>query len=533
MDKFGLFGKVDGEIKNLTVENAYVHPKHAEVEGASISAGIVAGSSSGIIRGCTVEGIVICEGYNYGGIVGSGGDEISDCTFTGKIIEKTGSSVGNIGGIAGSGGNIIRNCSVSAQIICEEAGDQNLVCANIGGIAGIHSSFGSGQVIENCIFDGEILSGNYAGGIVGHAGAGSFEDVGGKTSIRGCINNGSITATEDAGGIVGLVLHPDDLSEVLVDGCINRGQVRSLAAEVCAVGGIVGHIDTRKDGPVIITGCTNEAELRATMPGGIVGRLMQSRGNVRIEKCTNKGAIIGEGSYAGGILCHIQQWGGNGNIVIDQCVNEADITASHNAGGIVCFAYSVGNETGCSMTISNCANRGNLCSEGVNSYMGGILGVDTLAYVPVSITGCTNEGDLEYTSEVLVDAETLSGALITLSRTSGGIVGYVGTAPYITVNSGERKLNNINVNDAFLNIANCSSTGKFIHKEAAFADEVDEALLEKWKQSGVGNVLDFFIALEGGIIGTVADEEAYSVKITDCTFESAEHAIDDWIPHNR
>lgn len=534
MDKFGLFGTVDGEIKNLSIEKAYIHPKDVDVAGASISAGILAGSSSGIISGCAVEGTVICEGYEYGGIVGSGSaGEIIDCTFTGKMVEKTGSSVSFIGGIAGSSGSIIRNCSVSAQIVCEESGDQTISCATVGGIAGIHSSFGSEKVIENCTFDGEIVRGDYAGGIVGHAGASSFQEVGGKTIIRNCTNNGSVTAAKDTGGIVGLAFRPDDLSEIQVDSCVNLGQVRSLDTETCATGGIVGLIDTIKNGPVIIANCVNEAELRANMPGGIIGRLMQNTGNVHIKNCTNKSAIYGEGLYAAGILCHVQQWGGNWNIVIDQCVNEADITTSSNAGGIVCFAYSVGNEPGCALNISNCTNRGNLRSEGSNNYMGGILGVDSLAYVPVSITGCTNEGDLEYTSEVLVDAETLSGALITLSRTSGGIVGYVGSAPYITVNSGERKLNNINVDDAYLNIANCSSTGKFIHKEAAFADDVDEDLLEKWKQTGVSTVLDFFIALEGGVIGTVADEEAFSVKIADCTFENAEHAIDDWIPHNR
>ena len=529
MDKFGLFGTVDGEITNLTVKNAYVHPKDAEVEGASFSAGIIAGTCSGTILDCTVEGILICEGYDCGGIVGSGGAEISGCTFTGKNFEKAGSAVGNIGGIAGSSSNIIRNCSVSAQIICEDAGDATVSCANIGGIAGIHSSFGREKVIENCTFNGEIISGNYAGGIVGHVGALSLGAVGGKSGIRNCTNNGIITASEDAGGIVGLILHPDDASEVQVNGCINRGQVRTLATEVCAVGGIVGHIDTRKDGPVIITGCTNEAELRAVNPGGIVGRLMQSRGNVRIEKCTNKGAIIGEGSYAGGILCHIQQWGDNWNIIIDQCTNEGNIVTDQNAGGIVCFAYDVdANGANRELTISNCVNRGNLSSNGINNYMGGILGVNAMAKAPVNIVGCVNEGNLEYTCEVIVDAETLSGRLIMLSRTSGGIVGYVGTAPYLTLNTGERTLDNMNAEKAYLNIVNCSSTGQFLHKEACLADDVDAAILDKWKQAGVDNVLNFFVALEGGMVGTIADNEHYSVNISGCSYANAEREIDDW-----
>ena len=532
MDKFGLFGTVGGEVKNLTIQNAFVCPKDVRLDkGESLNVGILAGSSSGVIRNCRVEGVVICEGGDCGGIVGSG-SEIIDCSFQGKIIEKAGGKVNYIGGIAGSGSNI-RGCGVSAQIICAENEDKLIPHATIGGLVGICQAFGRDDVIEDCTFDGEIMSGDYAGGIVGLAGARSFRDVGGKTIIRNCTNNGSITAMEDAGGIVGLAFRPRDLCEIRLDGCINRGEVKSLDTETCAVGGIVGHIDTNQDGLVSIVNCINETALHAHMPGGIVGRIMQNTGNVRIEKCTNKGTIYGEGTYAAGILCHIQQWGGNWSIVIDQCMNEGDIHASRNAGGIVCFAYSVGNEPGCELTISNCANRGNLRSEGTNNYMGGILGVDTLAYVPVNITGCTNEGDLEYTSEVLVNAETLSGALVTLSRTSGGIVGYVGTAPYFTLNSGERTLNNINVEDAYLSITNCASTGRFIHKDARFADDVSEDLLEKWRLSGVQNPLNYFIALEGGILGTISDQEAYSVSIADCRFENIERAYDDWnLPHD-
>lgn len=528
MDEFGLFGNNGGEIRNLTIANAYVHPKDAEVEGASISGGILAGSTSArsIISGCIIEGVVICEGYEYGGIVGFGGGEIADCSFTGKIIEKSGGYTSSIGGIAGSGCNI-RNCSVSAQIICEEAGAEDVSCADVGGIAG---SLSPNDCIENCTFEGEIISGDYAGGIVGLASGLGLGDTSAKAVIRNCTNNGSITAAEDAGGIVGHVLHTFHGKEVWVEGCTNNGDIHTLDSDgVCAVGGIVGYILTEEeDSYVTITGCTNEAELAANMPGGIVGRIMQNGGNLRVEKCTNKGAITGEGSYAAGILCHIQQWGGNWNIAIDSCINEGSITTDANAGGIVCFAYCVNEGNGCTMTISNCINRGNLTSGGINNYMGGILGVDTLAAVPVTISGCVNEGDLEYSSEVLVDAETLSGALVTLSRTSGGIVGYVGTAPYITVNSGERTLDNINADEAYLCIDNCASTGKFIHKEAAFADDVDETIIENWNKSGVDNVLNYFIALEGGIIGTVADEDVYSVNISNCSYANADREVDDW-----
>lgn len=522
---FGLFGGNGGTIKNLNVINAFVHPKY--VQGVTPpNAGILAGENSGLITGCTVKGIVICEGTEYGGIVAGDYGEITNCTFEGKLIERNGSSGGQIGGIAGSG-NVIRNCTVRAQMTTEKNGEL-VGYANMGGIAGMFSSFRGEKCIENCTFEGEIVSGSSAGGMVGHVGSIGASEQAAHAVIRNCTNKGSITAAEDAGGIAGFILVNSAINELVIDGCTNQGAVQTLNKDVEAAGGIVGYIDARNAGPVTVANCVNEAALTAYMPGGIVGRIMQSQGTVRMEKCTNKGVITGEATYAAGILCHIQQWGNDWTIVLDQCVNEGEIITAGNAGGIVCFAFDANVEQNRSLTISGCTNRGNLRSSGGNNYMGGILGVNALAKTPVSIINCVNEGDLEYTKDVLVDAETLSGRLITLSRTSGGIVGYVGTAPYLSINSGERTQNNIGADDAWLKIVNCSSTGHFIHKQARFADDVTDEMLNFWKNSGVENPLDFFIALEGGIVGTAADNEAYSVQVTNCSYTNVEREMDDW-----
>lgn len=54
IDTFGLFGNVAGEVKNLTIKNAYVYPKDVELDkGESLEVGILAGSSSGVIRNVT------------------------------------------------------------------------------------------------------------------------------------------------------------------------------------------------------------------------------------------------------------------------------------------------------------------------------------------------------------------------------------------------------------------------------------------------------------------------------------------------
>lgn len=516
MFSFGLFGSTQGEIRNLNVVNAYVHPVRGERKPET---GIIAGSNTGIISGCSAEGILICEGLSGGIAASSGGGTIEDCSFIGKIFVRDSNEVG---GIAGYGG-YIRNCSVSAQITCETLDDLLKAQAGIGGIAGTMSG---DKTIENCTFNGEIISGDHAGGIVGMMSDGLVGENP-NVVLRNCTNYGSVTAYEEAGGIVGYIFSRNGSGQIRLDGCTNFGNVRSKMEDLPATGGIVGYVMIHKNGDVVITGCTNEAALSCSYPGGIVSQLMQWGGKILIENCTNKGAITGEFLYAGGILCHTQPIGSDWTVNINGCVNEGDITTDHNAGGIVCFTFSV-NESNSAMNITNCINRGNLRSGGINNYMGGILGVNAFSKVPVTISGCVNEGDLEYTRDVQVDAETLSGTLITLARISGGIVGYNGTAPFFSVDSGERRLNNINVEDAYLNIVNCSSTGKFIHKEARFADDVTEELLEKWNLSGYENVLNFFPALEGGIVGTIADQENYSVNISGCSYENIEREYDDW-----
>lgn len=525
--RFGLFGGTDGEIRNLTITNAFINPVKGEGMAYSPEGGILAGSNGGLIENCAIEGVVICSASNNGGIVASNFGQITGCTFTGKMIERNGENYyngGDIGGIAGSGGNI-SDCTVNAQILCEKNAKDDM-CGSIGGIAGIHSSFDREECIENCTFNGEIVGGSNAGGIVGHAGIiGKVE--GAACIVRNCVNNGTVKSAEDAGGIVGLAMHTGACGEILVENCVNRGVVGTMETGIYAAAGIVGCVDTRSTGTVVATGCVNEADFAAYLPGGIVGRVMQMKGHVRVTDCVNKGALTGEGTYAGGILCHIQQWGEEWSVEISGCTNEGSITAEQNVGGIVCFAHDLGNKD-TSLSITDCVNRGNLTSAGGNNFMGGILGVNSMAKTPVTISGCTNEGNLEYTREVLVDKETLSGNLFTLSRTSGGIVGYVGFAPYLSVNSGEREQKNIGVKKAWMNIENCASTGSFIHKEAKFADDVDDALLDAWKQSGYDKLLNFFIPLEGGIVGTVADNKDYSVNITNCTFENIEREIDDW-----
>lgn len=199
--------------------------------------------------------------------------------------------------------------------------------------------------------------------------------------------------------------------------------------------------------------------------------------------------------------------------------------AAPNGGGIVGLAYDP-SEGGSTITISNCTNKGNLYSDGSNCFLGGILGVNSMRSSKVTIDNCRSEGDLVFTWEPVLDAQTLSGTVYTLSRTGGGIVGYAGNYPSLTVRIQERTVKNIEVENAFMEITNCAFTGHFQNKLLRYAEDVTEELLAKWAASGYITE-NFLIALEGGVLGFIADNEDYSVQVSNCTYPHAERAIDD------
>lgn len=500
----GLFKTIDGDVYDLTLENAFIDGRQETKAGGTLAAAI-----SGTVANCKSSGTVLggeSETSAFGGMVGTNYGTMTDCTFEGRLF-STGST---LGGVAGQGGNFL-NCHVHGQIVCEEEDS-----AHAGGIVGSFSAFMKDCSIENCTFSGEILSSGVGGGIASIGGASDKEGC--KALIRNCTNLGTVTAATDAGGILGYSLQCAPGCEIRLEDCKNQGAVTSLNTALYASGGILGYAACS----VTVVNCVNEAD---GVTGGIVGRAMpEDEDRIRVEKCINRGNIQTEGFDAGGILCSLMSFGKSWEVVLDGCVNEGEVHSPSLAGGIVGVAYDLGEEPS-TLRITDCINRGDVSSDG-NSIVGGILGVNSMRNSTVTIENCRSEGDLIFTQERVMDAADLSGYIFTISRISGGIVGYAGNYPLLTVRIEERKLDNINVENAAMEIQNCTFTGRFVQPAFRFAEDVTEELLKKWEDAGY-IVENFYIALEGGALGTIGDERGYSVKISDCAYPHAERAVDD------
>lgn len=96
---------------------------------------------------------------------------------------------------------------------------------------------------------------------------------------------------------------------------------------------------------------------------------------------------------AAGVVCYIE---GTGEVTIRGCTNNAAVSGSYIAGGLVAICSG-------KLTVENSINNGNISSgsdkQTSNAYAGGILGhLDTTGSVP-KMEGVTNNGDIKATNE--------------------------------------------------------------------------------------------------------------------------------------
>ncbi len=123
MDQVGVFGYLQGTIKNVRVVDSYFN-------GAG-NVGSICGECwyGGIIENC-YNSCPVSGSDSVGGICGNGSDAIRNCTNTGNIL-----GISSVGGICGSGSDIIANCNNSGTITGVN-GDYGMQAENIGGICG-------------------------------------------------------------------------------------------------------------------------------------------------------------------------------------------------------------------------------------------------------------------------------------------------------------------------------------------------------------------------------------------------------------
>ena len=307
----GLFGYSAGTIRDLTIEDSYIHTTHSDGR-----AGAVTGLNEGTVSDCHNSGFVSGNGQ-IGGIVGRMiAGKIENCSNSGTV---TGNKyIGGISGYIGDGA--IQDCSNSGTV----TGDQY-----IGGVSG----YEAGGAIQDCSNSGKITANDQtAGGIAGRMNAGKIEK---------CSNSGAVTGNKTIGGICGYE------AGGAIQNCSNYGTV---TGDEC-IGGICGSI---RDGS--IQDCSNSGRITANTQyaGGIAGYVSNST----INKCSNSGRITANTQYAGGITGIVSDG------TISNCYNTGSVKSNKRVGGI----------SGCLQTTSNVSNCFNISTVEGETSVGGVVG---------------------------------------------------------------------------------------------------------------------------------------------------------------
>lgn len=168
--QIGLFGVTEGEIRNVTLSNFYVHDFWAnQVAG-------LAAQNIGTIENCQVQGDIVgwrntggIVGYNLGNVIDCSADCYIRCRFsTGGLVGQNGGGgvvlacyaggdIGghyDIGGLVGTNNGQVRCCFASAGVIGE---------TDMGGLVGHNSG-----EIDCCYSTGEVSGDSGVGGLVGY-----------------------------------------------------------------------------------------------------------------------------------------------------------------------------------------------------------------------------------------------------------------------------------------------------------------------------------------------------------------------------
>ncbi len=166
----GLFGKNNGTIMNLGVENA-------EITGYDYVGG-VCGENNGTIQNCYNTGTVKGK-TNVGGVCGYNGGTIQNCYNTGAVKGEN-----DVGGVCGYNNT---DCTIKN---CYNTGTVNGNGEDIGGVCGLNNT----GTITNSYNIGNVSGTDYVGGVCGYSYGGT---------ITNSYNIGNVSGTDYVGGVCG------------------------------------------------------------------------------------------------------------------------------------------------------------------------------------------------------------------------------------------------------------------------------------------------------------------------------------------
>ena len=389
-----------------------------------------------------------------GGMIGSVTDNsgfsliIRNGTNDLTIISRDAKTVGGFIGTFTNNKNVIENAALvltnnknTGDVTCES-------CLSAGGFIGTLFNIDS-VTIEECVNHGNLNvngTNNDAGGFVGSfsngmniiktsslliqnntnngvvtvnsnaktsAGgfAGSFyESVGVDLNIIHCINTASVHVTSSnndctIGGFVGRVSDNGNIT-VNMRGCLNNAQVVSSTETNNGAGGLLGvfnensksgfnAFECSNDGTINVSGGTNNA-------GGLIGSVSANplsslnilkainRGEVKVNTCATQSSI-------GGVIGNMER-NPSTSMVIDGALNAGNLlsytTCKSVSSGLVGWINPHDQRSAFSLTISNCANTGNV-SNSKNACGLFFVSKEPSRTVIATVTNSINKGEIE------------------------------------------------------------------------------------------------------------------------------------------
>ena len=294
-DNTGLFGVVDGTIKNLTVSKFTIRNNGNSNHGA------IVGKLSGTIENCRAVDGSVWGNANVGGIVGMtyGVSYITNCTTATNVYVKWNGNSGNsnaaVGGILGLAQNTttLSGCTNKARISQE-------VAENVKGFGGIVGFLGNNQqlYLQDCTNTGTVTANN-ANGVGGIVGA--TDTASNYISATGCKNAANISGARNVGGIGGRIettRTTSTISSLVFRNCYNNGDIS--ATPNGTVGGIVGYLYANGGSAAdiaVVLYCFNQGTINGKDNiGGIVGNPNQTANKAAVRigySYTTYGQIAG------------------------------------------------------------------------------------------------------------------------------------------------------------------------------------------------------------------------------------------------
>lgn len=278
----GLFAIIaeSAEVKNLTLENAFVQGQNA--------IGVLAGFNMGIIDSCHVQDAQIAGLDAVGGLVGMNENQIQESSVKAVVTGEEQS----VGGLAGVNMGLISQSQAQGQVSGQES---------IGGLVGyndganILKSHAQGQVSGQESIGGlvgrnnasrvdqsqarvQVQGGNYVGGLAGSSV--------GHSNLRESYALGQVEGDDSVGGLLGGGTYTS------ISNCFSKGKVTG----VWRTGGLTGYLNRSSLDKSYATGSVNGVNNVGGLAGEIsyYSRVSESYATGEVQGNYNVGGLVGE-----------------------------------------------------------------------------------------------------------------------------------------------------------------------------------------------------------------------------------------------